>query len=144
MHHLADMHIATSDASVKLWSFKFVHPFSKKNRYIDVVTFSLNSGHQSLKNFECSADNSLSHACHIAARMSLTTKKRVVCTHKFPSFALGLLASGIRDIGCRHLGQQFEETSLLCRLIKLFGVLGSRKQFWLDSAASLVQIRVFR
>ena len=62
-------HIASSDASVKMWSLKFVHPFSKKIRPIDIVLISLNSEHQSLKSFECSADNSLSYACPIAVRM---------------------------------------------------------------------------
>ena len=56
--------------------------------------------------------------------------------------ALDLLSREFLNIGCHHLGQQLEETLLLCRLIKLFGVLGSEKRFRPDSAAGLVQIEM--
>ena len=69
------MHIASSDVFLKMWSFKFVHSFLKKSRFIDIVLNSLNSEHQSLDISECLADNSLSHACHIAAQMLLNRNR---------------------------------------------------------------------
>ena len=82
----ATMHIASSDASVKMCSLKFVHPFPKQSRFIDIVLISLNSEHQSLNSFECSADNSLSHACPIAAQMlSSRNRIRMVKGEQIPS-----------------------------------------------------------
>ena len=65
------MHIASSDASVKTWSLKFMHPLSKYNRFIDIVRISCSSEHQSLKTLTCSADNSLSHDCPMDTQMLL-------------------------------------------------------------------------
>ena len=59
---------------------------------------------------------------------SFSPRKRVVCTRKLQSFALVLLAREIVDIGCRVLGQLLEETSLLCRLLKLL-VFSEAKKF---------------
>ena len=58
--------------------------------------------------------------------------------------ALDLLSREVVNIGSHCMGQQLEETLLLCRLIKLFGILGSEKWFRSDSAAGLVQIEVCR
>ena len=43
------MHIASSDAFVKIWILRLEHPFSKKSRYSNLVLISFNSEHQSLK-----------------------------------------------------------------------------------------------
>ena len=77
-YRYATMHIASSDASVKMFSLKFVHPFSKYSRFIDYLLISLNSEHQSLISFECSADNSLSHAFPIAAQMFLSRNRILI------------------------------------------------------------------
>ena len=53
-------------------SLKFEHPYLKINLFIDSVVISLNSEHQSLKSFELSVDIYVSHACPIAAKMSLS------------------------------------------------------------------------
>ena len=63
-------------------------------------------------------------------------------THRLQFSALDLLSIEIINIGCHRLGQQLEETWLLCRL--LFGVLGSEKWFQSDSAAGQVPIEVCR
>ena len=65
------MHIASSEASVKICSLSFSHPFVKYNRFIDIVRISCNSEHHSLKTLACSADNSLSHDCPMDAQMLL-------------------------------------------------------------------------
>ena len=69
------MQIASSVAFLKMWRLKFVHTFSNKNRFIDIVLIALNPEHQSLKNFVSSADKSLSHAFFIAAQMFLSRNR---------------------------------------------------------------------
>ena len=75
---------------------------------------------------------------------SFSPQKRGVYTHRLLFSALDILSREIVNIGCHRLGKQLEETLLLRRLIKLFGVLGSEKWFRSDSAAGLVQIEVCR
>ena len=58
---------------------------------------------------------------------SFSPRKRAVHTRILLFCALDLLVREIVNIGCHRLGQQLEETSLLCLLMKLLGVLGSEK-----------------
>ena len=65
--------------------------------------------------------------CSFRKSASFSQQKCAVCTREFPISALDILVREVVDISCCRLGQQFEKALLLCQLIKLFGVLGSKK-----------------
>ena len=70
--------------------------------------------------------------------------KLFVLTRKFPSSDVELLETEILSNVCHRWGQQIVETSLLCRMEALSGVLGSAKNYQSDPAIDMVQIEFCR
>ena len=60
---------------MKKCSLKILQPFSKWNWFIDIVLISLDSEHQSLNSFACSADIFLSQSCPLAAQLLLSRNR---------------------------------------------------------------------